>query len=133
MAYGAVLTTTEHVIAGRRHLLVQVAETELAATSEYHIHLTQYFPNAFWKIVRFKLTETSGTAATYAPTWSATTAPVATHQDYGTIGAAAAPDSTNTGAGWVGSCGTLYVRSTPNAGADNITTSWILFCEGWDA
>jgi hypothetical protein len=134
MAYAAVKTYTQGMTDGRRSVLVTVAETELAAASEYSIDMAGLFgkttPN--WKLVRFKLIETSGTAATYAPVWSNTTAPASTQGGYvGTLSAAASQDSTNTGAGWVGTGATFYGRSVPNAGADNIVTSYLYFVEGW--
>ncbi len=132
MAYAAVKTYTQSMSAGRRSVLVTVAETDLAATSEYSIDMAGLLPAGTWKLVRFRLIETSGDATTYAPVWSNTTAPASTQGGYvGTLSAAASQDSTNSGAGWVGSGATFYGRSVPNAGTNNVVTTKLYFVEGW--
>lgn len=132
MAYAAVQTFETAHIAGRRILIVEVAETELAAASEFSIDLSEHLPTGLWKLVRYKAVETSGTAATYAPVWGEATNPTAATIAYlGGIAAAGSHDSTNSGAGWVGKGDTLYCRSVPNAGADNVLTSRFYFLEGW--
>ena len=131
MAYAAAITYTTKVIAGRRCLLVEVAETELAAASEYELAMGR-LPSGMWKLVRYTLVETSGTAATYAPIFGAATNPTAATSAYvGTLAAAGSQDSTNSGVGWVGSGSSLFVRSVPNAGADNVVTTRLYFVEGW--
>ena len=134
MAYGATITYTPRLIDGRRHLHVAVAETELAAASEHELaDLGKHLPSGLWKLVRYKLVETSGDAATYAPVWGVATNPTSGTIAYlGGIAAAASHDSTNTGAGWVGKGLTLYCRSVPNTGTNNITTVHYYFREGWD-
>ena len=64
MAYAATISYSDEIIAGRRVLLVKVAEVEAAAASEYQLSLGAYFPSGKWTLKRFKLVETSGTAAT---------------------------------------------------------------------
>jgi hypothetical protein len=133
MAYAAVVTYTPRVLDGRRHLLVEVAETEGAAASEYTLALGEYLPAGVWTLERFKLVETSGTAATYAPVWGEATNPTSGTMAYlGGLVAAGSQDSTNSGVGWVGAGLKLYCRSVPNAGADNVITSRFYFREGWD-
>lgn len=133
MAYTATITYSPSLIAGRRHVLVTVAETEGAAAEEYTIDLSNYIRSGKWKIERFQLVETSGTAATYAPVFGTATNPTSGTIAYvGGIGAAASHDSTNSGAGWVGIGAKVYARSVPNAGADNVVTTRFYFREGWD-
>jgi hypothetical protein len=133
MAYAATITSQRRLINGRWHVLVEVSEVECAAASEYELDLAELLPQGLWKLERFKLVETSGTAATYAPVWGEATNPTSGTIAYlGGIAAAGSHDSTNTGAGWVGYGSALFCRSVPNAAADNVLTSRFYFREGWD-
>jgi len=133
MAYAATRTYSESVIAGRRHLLITISETELAAASETTLALG-YFPSGKWKIARIKDLLVSGSGATIAPVFGTATDPTSGTVAYvGTSGVAAAShDTTNSGAGFVGDGATLYWRSVPNAGADNVASTKLYLAEGWD-
>jgi hypothetical protein len=137
MAYAAVVTyplaPDVQFIQYRRHLLVQIAETEGAAASEYEIPLAEFFPSGIWKIVRIKVVKSAGTEATVAPVFGTAANPTAGTIAYvGGLVAAGSQDSTNSGAGWVGTGSKLYVRTVPNAGADNTNTTQILLIDGWN-
>lgn len=134
MAYAGALTYAQVNAGFRKSLHVTLAETEGAATSEKEIPIGRYFESGIWRLVRVKLVETSGAAATYAPVFGVATAPTSGTIAYvGGLGAAASQDSTNTGAGWYGYGTSLFWRSVPNTGSDNITTVHLYFVEGWQA
>lgn len=134
MAYAGVITYASVNAGFRKSLHVTLAETEGAAASEKEIPIGRYFESGIWRLVRVKLVETSGDAATYAPKFGTATNPTSGTIDYvGTLSAAASQDSTNTGAGWYGYGTSLFWRSVPNAGTNNITTVHLYFVEGWQA
>jgi hypothetical protein len=134
-AYNCTPTYSHPIIAGRRHLLVNLDETNAAATDEWHIDLGEYLPHGLWKLIRVKMVKVAGTGVTYAPVWGEATNPTSGTIEYlGGLVAAGSQDSTNSGAGWVGQGPILYGRSVVNgASTDNHIKTRLLFCEGWDA
>ena len=131
MAYAAAMSYVESRVNGRRCVVVTVSETELAAASEYSLDLTGYCPSGSWRIVRLQVVKTAGAAATLAPVFSRTTAPAAGTAGYiGGIAAAAGHDSNNVQAGWLGTGTAFFMRTTPNAAADNSVTTRIVFADG---
>lgn len=131
MAYAANITVTTTVISQRKYWIIDVAETEAANASEYQIPAAS-LPR-LGRIVSIKATKTAGTGATIAPKaglatgWSANTqaAVYATGTPAAHVFAApAAP------AGHFKQGDGLYVRSTPDAGADNTIATQIVIVEG---
>lgn len=128
MAYAATITYLPTILSGvrlgrDRQVLITIAETEGASTSEATINLGRQYTV---HVERVDLTKSAGTAATFNPRLGPATAP--TGHNGGILVLAAAAASPISQGGGVGSVvttdadGKLYWRSTPDAGADNTVT-----------
>lgn len=107
------------------HLRVRIAETDCASTSEATIALGV---PCFFSVLAQRGKITSGTGATLDPILGTATAPAGV-EVVAENGTAADPvnNAPTGGAPGYTSTGTLYHRSRPNAGTDNvITTEYIL-------
>lgn len=134
MAYAGTVTVKRLTVSGRRHLLITIAETEAAATSEATIPAADMFDVG--TIVSVKSTLTAGTGTTVDPRCGRATGwSDATQDAIYSNGSAAANIDTRPGSVFSRQAGqALYWRSTPNdATADHSISTEILIVEGHQA
>lgn len=111
---------------GRTEFLVIISETECAATSEWSV---SGLPST-GTITSYHAVKVSGTATTLQPMLSRTTAPASTQIGWiGQQASAAASVHDNTSTRYR-NLTTLYGRSTPDAGTNNVITTEIVIVEG---
>lgn len=130
MAYSGVATVVRYTVSARRHFLVTVVETECAAASEYTI---TGLPELV-TIASCEVTKTAGAATSFGPIVGKATAPADGVQNHiRTYPSASLHIHDESAVRAKTADGILYVRTSPNAAADNsISTTW-LFIEGHDS
>lgn len=131
MAYSATVTVSPLTISGRRHYVVNIVETEAAAASEYNI--PSYVIPQHGKVVSVKATLVSGSAASINPTGGLATGWAASTQNALWTGPGAAAHvafAPPTVTGFFNQSTGLWVKSTVNAGADNVVHTQIMIVEG---
>ena len=129
MAYAAVVTKTERVVAGRRTWRIAIAETEAAVASEWSASLDYIGPVT---LTRFILTRSAGTAATVQPKLGTATglAGLAFIAQQAAAVAVATGVNDPSKRSFNLTDGKLYGRSTPDAGADNTFATVLELTEG---
>lgn len=126
MAVTVEVTTTK--LAGTLNYAVKVSETDVAAATEYEVTGLPY--NG--RIVSFLSVLTGGAAATIQPvigTASGFNLNSINHIASQSAAAAYINDATVVPYAFLAD-GKLYIRSTPNTGADNGVSTFILIVEG---
>lgn len=135
MAYSSTVTVSPTKISGRRAWVIEVAETEAAAASEWSTALTDDLPHVF-TITHFQATLTAGTGTTITPRLGAATGFTDSTQDHiatqGTAGAhihdaSAVPVTID-----LNQTPRIFGNSQVDAGTDNSVTTKLVIVEGHD-
>ena len=127
MAYAATISKTYTTISGRRTFLIQVAEVEAAAGSEFEIG---GLPE-ICTLISYRATRTAGTGTTIAPVGGAATGFSAASQDENFSISAAAHVNESTKVPLRLPANKLVIRSTPsNAASDHTIGTLITLVEG---
>ena len=128
MAYGFTTTVKALDVDGAQCYFVTVVETDAATTDEYTV---TGLPT-HGRIVLFIAKKGAGAAATIQPAFTSVAGAASTDLGFITAQPAAAAyfndQSTVRYMNLVN--GTLYGRSKPDAGADNVVTTWMLIIPG---
>lgn len=128
MAYAAAITNTRQNAPGRVSYLVTIVETEAAASSEYTV---TGLP-ARCTLMSLRATLTGGTGTTVQPALGNAAEWVAGDpNERGVANAAAASVVISDRIHLDLTDGTLYGRSTVDAGADNDITTVLRIVDGW--
>lgn len=128
MAYGKTITRKDKTISGVRYAIYTVVETDAAAASEFKIDA---FPFFVATLVKYKVTHVSGTGATVNPTLGKSTGWTAdTQDDIGTNTTTAAHIDDETHLSFDLPVSEIFVKSTVNAGTDNVIHTTMIFAEG---
>ena len=132
MAYAAVVGVERLKVSGRRQWIVTVAETELAAASEFTVGDTagEQLPR-LCTLRSYKATLTAGTGTTVNPTLGNVTGfTVSTQGHIATNDTTAAHIHDNTPVRLHLPTGELFVRTTVDAAADNVAATVMVIVEG---
>jgi len=135
MAYAAVYSITPLVISRRRHYLLELNETDGAAASQAEIKQSSDYGELprIGTIVSVKATKTTGAAATLDPRAGRTTGWAdSTNDAIYANGAAAAHIDSSPGSTFALVDGqSIFWKSTPDSGTNNVIATEILIVEGF--
>lgn len=132
MAYASTITVTEMQAASFAGWLLEISETDAAASSEVEIVLADYGLPAFGRVITQAGQLTSGSGATIDPVLGSATDPAtAIWKVENDTAAAQIHNVPATGIPYGTEITSLFHRSAVNTGTDNAITSRYYILKGW--
>jgi hypothetical protein len=132
MAYAqSALSVAQYTIAGRRHWKISYTETGVDTAVDGTADATVSGLPHFCTLLAIKATLTGGTGTTINPKLGHASGFAASTQNHiGTAASTAAHINEQGATYFYTSSGSIYVRSSPDAAADNAVSVELLICEG---